>query len=191
MGTALIEDEVFEKQDFAKIRLPQGDYEYCKFLNCNFSEGFLNGILFLECEFIDCNLSSAYITGTSFQDVKFTGCKLLGLHFETANPFGFSIHITDCQLNHASFYQVVLKNATIINSKLHHVDFTETDLTETCFDDCDLQHAVFENTNLEKADFRNAINYSIHPDNNKLKGAKFALEGVVGLLHKYGVKIDM
>ena len=98
MGTALIEDETFEKQDFTKNRLPQGDYEYCTFLNCNFSQSFLNGIRFLECEFIDCNLSSANITGTAFQDVKFKDCKMLGLHFESANHFGFSINLDTCQL---------------------------------------------------------------------------------------------
>lgn len=122
--------------------------------------------------------------------MKFTGCKLLGLHFETANPFGFSIHIMTCQLNHASFYQVVLKNTTIVNTKLQHVDFTETDLTGTCFDNCDLQHAVFENTILEKADFRKAISYNIHPERNRVKGAKFSLEGVVGLLSNYQIEVE-
>jgi uncharacterized protein YjbI with pentapeptide repeats len=190
MGTALIEDEVFEKEDFTKSRLSKGDYEYCTFLNCNFSEGFLSEIRFLECEFIDCNLSSANITNTSFQDTKFTRCKLLGLLFETTNPFGFSIHIEHCQLNHASFYQVVLKNSRLISSKLEHVDFTETDLSDTVFDDCDLQNAIFENAILEKTDFRKAINYNIHPELNRMKGAKFSLNGIVGLLGKYQIYIE-
>lgn len=190
MSIALIEDETFKKQDFTKIRLPKGDYEYCTFLNCNFSEGFLSEIKFLECEFIDCNLSSANITSTSFQDVKFKDCKLLGLHFENSNPFGLSIHIESCQLNHASFYQVVLKNTKLINSKLHNVDFTETDLTAACFDNSDLQQATFENSILEKSDFRKAFNYSIHPEQNRMKGAKFSLEGVVGLLERYAIEIE-
>lgn len=190
MGTALKEDKVFEKQDFTKNRLLQGDYEYCTFLNCNFSDSFLNGIRFLECEFIDCNLSSANIASTSFQDAKFTGCKMLGLHFETVNPFGFSIQMENCQLDHASFYQVVLKNSRIINSKLQNVDFTESDLTASCFDHCDLKNAVFENTNLEKVDFRNAINYTIQPERNRVKGTKFSLDGVAGLLSSYQIVIE-
>ncbi|MEP5340658.1 MAG: pentapeptide repeat-containing protein [Algibacter sp.] len=190
MSTALIEDETFKKQDFTKTRLPKGDYEYCTFLNCNFSEGFLSEIRFLECEFIECNLSTANITSTSFQDVKFQACKMLGLHFENSNPFGFSIYIENCQLNHASFYQVVLKNTRLINSKLQDVDFTEADLSGCLFDDCDFENATFENTNLEKSDFRKAIHYEIHPEKNRVKGAKFSLEGVVGLLSKYQVHIE-
>lgn len=190
MSIHLKEDEIFEKQDFTKTRLPKGDYEYCTFINCNFSESFLSEIRFLECEFLDCNLSSANITSTSFQDVKFQDCKMLGLHFENSNPFGFSIQIENCQLNHSSFYQVVLKNTRIIKSKLQHVDFTEADLSSCIFDDCDFENASFESTNLEKSDFRKAFNYSIHPDNNRLKGAKFSLEGVVGLLNKYDIKIE-
>ncbi|MFI1772343.1 pentapeptide repeat-containing protein [Thalassobellus citreus] len=190
MSILLIEDEIFDKKDFSINRLPNADYEYCTFKNCNFSEGFLSKIRFLECEFIDCNLSSANITGASFQDVKFIGCKILGVHFENCNPFGFALHIEDCQLNHASFYQVVLSNTRIINSKLQNVEFTEADLSRCVFDGCDFQGATFDNTNLEKADFRKAINYNIHPDRNRLKGAKFSLGGVVGLLGGYGVEIE-
>ena len=115
---------------------------------------------------------------------------MLGLHFENSNPFGFSIQIENCQLNHASFYQVVLKNTRIINSKLQNIDFTEADLSSCVFDDCDFTNATFDNTNVENSDFIKAINYTINPETNRLKGAKFSLDGVVGLLEKYGVKIE-
>lgn len=187
---SLIEDKTFEKQDYTKNRLPKGDYEYCKFLNCNFSEGFLSEIKFLECEFIACNLSSTNITSTSFQDVSFQDCKLLGLHFDTVNPFGFAVDFKNCQLNHASFYQLELKKTRFINSKLIQVDFNGSNLKASTFDGCDLSQANFENSNLEKVDFRKAINYTIHPDQNKMKGAKFSLEGVVGLLASYGVEVE-
>ncbi len=190
MPTPLIEDEVFDKQDFTKKRLPKGDYEYCTFLNCNFSEGSLSEVRFLECEFVDCNISSTNITNTAFQDVKFKDCKLLGLSFENCNPFGFSIQVNNCQLNHGSFYQVVLKQTKLIDSQLQYVDFTETDLSQTSFDNSDLQGAIFENAILEKADFCKAINYTIHPEQNRMKGAKFSLEGVYGLLSRYGIEIE-
>ena len=190
MSAMFIEDKIFDKQDFTTNRLPKGDYEYCAFLNCDFFEGFLSEIRFLECEFIDCNISSANITNTAFQDVKFKDCKLLGLHFENCNPFGFSIYIDNCQLNHASFYQVVLKQAKLINSKLQNTDFTETDLSHASFDNSDLLGATFENAILEKTDFRKAINYTINLEQNRMKGAKFSLEGVYGLLNTYGIEIE-
>ena len=76
------------------------------------------------------------------------------------------------------------------NSSLHEVDFTDADLSDAVFDNCDLSRAVFENTNLEKADFRSAYNYSIDPERNRVKKAKFSLQGAVGLLDKYDIHID-
>ncbi|GAA4299340.1 pentapeptide repeat-containing protein [Aestuariibaculum suncheonense] len=186
----LVEDQVFEKQDFTVNRLPKGDYDYCTFINCNFSESLLSEIKFQECEFIDCNLSSANITYTSFQDVQFKRCKMLGLHFENCNTFGLALTIDDCMLDHSSFYQVGLKTSRITNTKCVHVDFTEADLSGVNLEDCDFTNATFQNTVLERTDFRKAKYYRIHPEHNKLKGAKFALEGISGLLETYQITIE-
>ncbi|WP_067149574.1 pentapeptide repeat-containing protein [Pseudotamlana agarivorans] len=186
----MVEDQTFSKQDFTENRLPHGDYEYCSFINCNFSKSFLNGINFLECEFIDCNLSSANITNTAFQDVKFQDCKMLGLHFETCNDFGFSVRFLNCIINHTSFYQVDLKTSKFENSKCHEVEFTEADLRQVSLNNCDLEGATFNNSNLERTDFRTATNYNIHPGQNKIKGAKFSAEGHTGLLRVYKIVIE-
>jgi hypothetical protein len=53
-----------------------------------------------------------------------------------------------------------------------------------------LSGATFENTNLEKADFRTSFNYSIDPEINRIKKAKFALPEVLGLLNKYDLVIE-
>jgi hypothetical protein len=47
----------------------------------------------------------------------------------------------------------------------------------------------FENTNLEKADFGTAYNYSINPNLNRIKKAKFSLPAVTGLLDQYDIEI--
>ena len=39
------------------------------------------------------------------------------------------------------------------------------------FHECNLLGAMFDQTNLEKADLRTAINFSIYPEQNKLKKA--------------------
>lgn len=70
------------------------------------------------------------------------------------------------------------------------MDFTECDLAGAMFSECDLARATFDNTNLEKADFRSSYNYSIDPEKNRMKKAKFSLTGVVGLLDKYDIVID-
>ena len=69
------------------------------------------------------------------------------------------------------------------------MDFTECDLAASVFDNCDLKLAAFENTILEKADLRSSYNYSINPELNKIKKAKFSLPAVVGLLDKYDIEI--
>jgi uncharacterized protein YjbI with pentapeptide repeats len=76
------------------------------------------------------------------------------------------------------------------NTQLHETDFTECDLTSSVFDSCDLAGATFDNSILEKADFSSAFNFSINPELNRIKKAKFALSGVLGLLNKYDIVIE-
>jgi uncharacterized protein YjbI with pentapeptide repeats len=73
---------------------------------------------------------------------------------------------------------------------LHETDFTECDLTGSTFDICDLTGATFDNTNLEKTSFSTAFNYSIDPEINRIKKAKFSVPGVLGLLNKYDIVIE-
>lgn len=64
------------------------------------------------------------------------------------------------------------------DQKFENVNFSETDLNNSSITNFDLLDAIFENTNLEKADFRNSMHYSIDPENNNVKGAKFSLPDV-------------
>ena len=115
---------------------------------------------------------------------------MLGLQFENCNKFGLSINFDHCILNHSSFYQVKLNKTVFKNSELNEVDFSESDLTGSIFDNCDLTRTTFENTIIEKADFRSSYNYSIDPENNRIKKAKFSITGIAGLLDKYDIEID-
>ncbi len=182
--------EEFENKDFSETPLPLGEYEECTFRSCNFSGGDLSRSRFIDCEFIDCNLSNATVSGTSFQEVVFQNCKMLGLAFEKCNDFGFAVRFERCQLDHASFYQMKLRRTSFDNCQLQEVDFTETELTESTVRHCDLRNAIFEQSNLEKADFRDSVNYSIDPEINRVKGAKFSIPDVIGLLDKYQLDID-
>ncbi len=190
MSTNYIEDKTFNGINFTTEKLPNGDYDNCKFTDCILYSTDLSGLNFSDCEFINCDLSSAKIDGTAFQEVHFQGCKLLGLHFENCNEFLFAVYFSDCILNLSSFYQRRLKKMKFINCSLQEVDFTETDLWGSLFDNCDLNGAVFEKSLLEKADFRTSFNYSIDPDNNGIKKARFSKEGVIGLLDKYNIIIE-
>ncbi len=101
-----------------------------------------------------------------------------------------TMQFTECQLNLSSFYNLKLKNIRFKKCNLQEVDFVQADLTNALFSDCDLRNAIFENTILEKADFRSAVNYALDPEKNRLKKAKFSLQGTPGLLQKYNIDIE-
>jgi uncharacterized protein YjbI with pentapeptide repeats len=76
------------------------------------------------------------------------------------------------------------------NSKVVEADYTECDLKNSSFKGCDLQRTIFNNTNLEGVDFRTSFNFSIDPASNRIKGAKFSLAGLAGLLDKFDIEIE-
>ena len=190
MNRIFSEGKKFENLNFRKTAPEIGDYEECTFKNCDFSDSDLSEINFLGCEFLECNLSLARLAQTSFREVRFINCKLLGLHFEDCNNLMISFEFDGCTLDLSSFYKLKLKKTIFRNSKIIEADFTETDLSNSSFRDCDLQRTIFKNTNLEGVDFRTSDNYSIDPDLNRIKKAKFSLTGIAGLLDKYDIEID-
>lgn len=189
MATLFIEEKTFDKVDFTQNPLEKGEYEYCIFKNCDFSNADLSGFVFLECEFTGCNLSLAKLTKTALRGIKFKDSKLLGLIFDSCNEFGLELTFNRCTLDHCSFYQVKLKKTTFKDSRIHQADFTEADLGGSVFDNCDLHRTTFENTLLEKADFTSAYNYTLDPELNRIRKAKFSMAGIAGLLAKYDIDI--
>ena len=83
-----------------------------------------------------------------------------------------------------------MKKTNFINCSLKEVDFSEVDLTLSVFQYCDLSNSTFNQTNLNKADFRTSVNYVIDPDNNRIKKAKFSLQGLPGLLAQYDIIVE-
>ena len=190
MERIYIQDKNFDKEDFTGKILTVADYENCIFNNCDFSNWDLSKRVFLDCAFITCNLGSAKLHKTAFKTVKFKDCKLLGLHFEDCDDFLFEVGFENCLLNLASFYKMKIRKTTFKSCNLSEVDFTETDLASAVFDNCDLTGTRFENTILEKADLRTSYSFSIDPELNKIKKAKFSIHGLAGLLDKYDIEIE-
>lgn len=183
-------DKSFERKDFTGVSLGRGEYENCVFNSCNLAGSTLSGIRFIDCTFENCNLSLATLDATSFQHTRFIGCKMLGLKFGTCIHFGLSFSFDNCLLDHSSFFKTKIRKTVFRNSQLRETDFAECDLTDSVFDNCDLANTSFDRTILEKADFRTAYNYSIDPEANRIKKAKFSLGGLSGLLSKYNIIIE-
>jgi uncharacterized protein YjbI with pentapeptide repeats len=186
----LIEDKLFDKTDFKTSPFLKAEYEKCTFVYCDFSSSDLSNSKFIDCTFKGCNLSLAKISNTSFQDVIFLDSKMLGLRFESCNAFLLSFRFETCILDHSSFFRNKIKKTVFKDCQLREIDFTETDLTGSLFTNCDLDRAIFANTILEKCDLRSSYNYSIDPENNHMKKARFSMTGVKGLLDKYDIDIE-
>ena len=190
MSNLYVSDKDFKAVDYSKKILQIAEYEKCTFTNCVFANSDLSGRVFIDCHFVNCDLSLAKIHDTVFRDVKFNNCKLSGLHFENCNEALISFEFKGCSLDFSSFYKLNLKNISFDNCNLLEVDFTGTDLTNATLENCDLSRSIFEHSILEKTDFRTSFNYSIDPEINRIKKAKFSLSSIPGLLDKYDIEIE-
>jgi fluoroquinolone resistance protein len=186
----LIEDKVFEPGATGAAPLRKATYEACRFNNLDLTGADLSGFQFIDCSFANCNFGSVKLTGTSFRDAVFERCKLLGMPFDQCSAFGLSFRFSQCGLDHSSFYKLQLKKPVFSHCRMQETDLTGADLSASTFDHCDLLNAKFEGTNIEKADLRTAYNFTIDPESNRCKKAKFSREGLEGLLGKYGLDIS-
>jgi fluoroquinolone resistance protein len=190
MSTEIFEHRTYQGRDLGQNALLQGKYENCAFTHCSFANADLSGFAFSDCTFVGCDLSNATLKTAVFRNVHFRGCKLLGLHFEDCSKRLFSAAFDDCILNLSSFSSLVLKKTRFVRCTLHEADFTACNLLGSVFDSCDLTRARFDRTNLESVDLRTSWGFSINPEINRLKKAKFSLAGIPGLLEKYEIEIE-
>jgi uncharacterized protein YjbI with pentapeptide repeats len=182
--------KTFEKEVFINSRINNREFEDCIFKNCDFSNTDFAETTFMDCEFIDCNLSLAKMRNTSLKTVTFKNCKLLGILFNETAEFLFSVHFQDCILDYASFANKKMPKTKFLNSSLKETSFVGTNLTSSVFDNCNLDGTLFNDTILKLADFSTSYNYKIDPEFNPMQKAKFAMQGIAGLLDKYDILIN-
>jgi len=186
----LIDNRNFSGIDYCREPFPVGEYERCTFSNCTLTNADLSQAVFSNCEFRNCDLSLAKVVNTALRTVRFTDCKLLGLRFENCNNFLLALEFENCNLDLASFFKLQIRKTIFRNCRLHEADLGEADLSQSIFDFCDLAGATFSHTVLDGADFTTAVNFSIDPENNRLKKARFSAAGLAGLLDKYNLEIE-
>ena len=114
----------------------------------------------------------------------------MGLHFEDCNAGGLSLRMENCNLMHATFYKCRLQKSVFNGCNMTHADFTDAGLTGAPLTQCDLTDAKFENTNLENADLRGSVNYLVDPELNRIRKARFSLDGLPGLLTRYNISVE-
>ena len=179
---------VIKGTDFSQSPMSAREYESAVFSNCNYSRCDLSRVLFTDVIFDTCDLSLAKLSETTFQDATFRNCRMLGMHFDHCNRFGLRVVLENCNLGHSSFYGVKHPGGSFTDCRFNDVDFTGCVLSGSHFDRCDFSGAVFDHADLERCDFSTSINYTIDPELNRLKKARFSLFGLPGLLEKYGIE---
>lgn len=190
MSELFIEDQLFDRNNQDALKQGAYTYDHCRFTHLDLSGADFSGSQLIDCSFEDCNLSGVKLVGTSLRDVQFLRCKIVGVHFEDCHEIFFDAVFQDCKLDMSSFFKRKLAGKAFTGCSLREADFTEADLDRVSFAGADLHGAVFDQCNLEKADFRTALGYMIDPERNRLKKAKFDLEGLPGLLGKYDLSIE-
>ncbi|WP_430973856.1 pentapeptide repeat-containing protein [Sunxiuqinia rutila] len=183
-------DKTYRQVDFSTEMLAGKEFDECQFINCLFTGCDLSETEFLNCSFEDCTMMMLKLNGTGMKEVRMKGCKLTGFDFSLCNDFLFQVDFISCQLDYALFTGKKMRKTRFSGCSVIQADFSECDLTEAVFDDCVLTGTTFYRTLLEKADFRTATDFSFDPDENRLKKARFSLEGLPGLLQKYNIQIE-
>jgi uncharacterized protein YjbI with pentapeptide repeats len=183
------EENIAERWDTRHL-LGHTEFDEYHFINCEFGEADLSRLRFTDCRFERCNLSAAKLAGTALQNVAFDECKLLGLQFTACRDMLFGVHFDHCQLRYASFAGRAMPGTRFVGCQLEDADFADADLTETVFEECALAGAVFQNTRLSGADFRTATGFIIDPETSPLKGAKFTLHGLLGVVAKWELVVE-
>ena len=180
----------FEKENYTEKHISGKDFEQCRFVCCDFTNADLSNNNFLDCEFESCNLSMIKINNTGVKTVNFKNCKVIGVDFSNCKDFLFAVAFDNCCLDYSYFLKRKMKQTKFTKCLIREANFGETDLTNSVFSNCDLDKTIFYKTNLSQTDFRTAINFSIDPELNKIKKAKFSMHGLAGLLYKYEIIID-
>lgn len=189
MEKLLYEDQGFVNLTFIEMETKNREFENCSFKHCDFSNGVFLSCKFMDCVFTNCNLSMVKFPDCQMNNATFMDCKLLGLNFSQCLDFLFGVRFEGCLMDYCSFARKKSPKTQFKKCSMRHVDFFESDLSKSVFSDTDLTNAVFESTILKEVDFTTASNYSIDPERNTIKKAKFSLYGIEGLLQKYDIKI--
>ena len=189
METKFFDNQLFESNNYSEQIVRGIEFQECTFKKCSFLNSNFAGNKFLDCKFDECDLSMMKLNSTFLQNSVFKDCKMLGVNFSECQDFLFSVSFKSCLLDYTSFAGKKMIKTNFTKCSLKQADFTQANLSGSVFEEVDLTDAVFLRTNLTEGKLETAYNYSIDPEINVLKKARFSVNGVAGLLSKYVIKI--
>ena len=192
-------DRTYAEETFEQVQLKQNDvvsaeFRECRFVRCGFSDSVLRACAFEECVFLECDLSLVKLPHSSFSSTRFEGSKIIGVNWTEARWMALRlwqpVRFKNCIINHSTFLGLDLKGVSFVECMAKDVDFREANLSKADFSGSDLTGAQFGGTNLTGANLQSALNYSIDPGRNVLKGARFSLPEAMSLLSGLDIEIS-
>jgi fluoroquinolone resistance protein len=183
------EETKFEKLNLTNSKVVKIEFYKCSFVSCLFTKTIFEKCIFEKCTFSNCDLSIVKYNESAFIDVKFVDNKMLGIDWTLAQK-PISVNFEKCLLNDSIFYRMDLRSSQIKKCLAQSVDFEEANLNKSECCQTDFLNSKFSGADLSFADFTGAINYSINPNNTKIKKAKFSLPEAVVLLDAWDIIIE-
>jgi fluoroquinolone resistance protein len=183
-------DKTITGEDWQKRDLSGAVFDTCVFRDCGLAEAVFTSAEFIDCRFESCNMKLVKLLKARLKNIFFIDCKLTGVDFGASGDFLFSACFDKCSLDYAGFSKKTMRKTVFKDCMMKEAAFIETDLSGSTFDGCDLSRALFDRADLSGADFRQAFNFSINPEKNNLKKARFSCAGLIGLLDRFDIIIE-
>lgn len=181
-------NETFNGKDLSESELKEKEFTGCSFEKVNFEKAKLKYVRFENCTFKNCNLGLVKLTGSRFIDCEFFDCKMIGINWtEVEEPV--KIKIENSKIDYSIFFAMDLRRIEITECEAREVNFENADISKGKFNGTNFISSKFKNTNLSASDFREAMNYDINPEFNKIKKAKFSMPEVMTLLQCFDIEI--
>lgn len=184
-------EEQLVSQSYKADDLLDLQYEKCQFTSCTFQETDLRSTVFDACRFIRCSIILPKIEGLVLRNVFFEDSRLLGMPFGECNQFGFNPDFSGCLIESCMFLDMKLIKKELHNNHFRNTDFMNCDLREVSFSGSRFEKTQFGHCDLRDADFREAKDYSLNPEDNKVKGSKHRLPGALSFLPFLGIDLEL
>lgn len=188
------ESEEFKNMDLDQDHLEDSVFEDCAFYKCRICETKLQHCSFRGCSFKDCVIQNNTYEFTDVADCRFSQCSLVGVNWNDVERenniiLPFSV-FESCTLKYNLFFGFKMKKFDFSDCDLLGSTFQQCDLRESSFQRAGLKDAVFLRNDLTGADFRQAEDYSISLEDNKMKKSRFSFPDAIRLLSSTGIIVE-
>ena len=188
------EEQLFETLNLESQLIENAHFIECTFSHCNFFEMKIKNCVFDRCSFRSCTCAGTDFKYTDLKNNDFHHCSLVGISWdELKTKNGITLPFTafeNCVLKYNYFVKLKLNQFSFQGNVMEECYFEDCRMEKTNFQGCQLKNTKFAKNNLAFSDFREARDYMIDVQTNKVKIARFSYPEAVNLLTGLGIILD-